>query len=92
MERPIKLVGESASGGRYVFAYEELDKSGFVRDKNGFVIGFAYINDENGERRYNDRLIDAIANHAPWLFNHEPTTVFTPEELERIVNLPVYHG
>ena len=83
----IKLVGEigDKDSGSYLFAYDN-------PDKESFTVGFIYDYDkEDGvEKRYEDQLVGSIYNHCPdW---DEPTTELTPEELERIVNLPVYRG
>ena len=84
MGHKIKLVAELE--GTYIFEYEEYKL-------NGFLTGFVYENKVwrgDGERRYRDQPMGSIAAHMPYMFDNKPTTVFTPEELERIANLPVY--
>ena len=98
MEYRLKLVGDEPyirkPYGVYVFAYEKPDGSGFVEGKRGVVMGFTYtymVERKVGlcEHRWPDQPIGSIAAHAPHLFDHEPTHEFTPEELERIANLPI---
>jgi len=81
----IKLIGEIAEFGynTYVFAYDD-------RNINGHRVGFVYQKGPDREIRDGDHLIGSIQNHAPHFFMEEPTTVFTQEELDRILTLPVY--
>lgn len=81
MTRKIKLIAESLR--TYVFVYEDTLQDDFPR---GFICQYDRI---KGGVRDRDRCIGSIENHCPYWFDHEPTTVFTPEDLERIANLPI---
>ena len=86
-----RLVGEAKSKERFLFAFDVTEKTPrSPRSKLPFPIGFVYAKHDGQEERYYNQFLDSILAHSPYW--RTPTTEFTPEEIERIVNLPPMHG
>ena len=88
-----RVVGESksAEGLFFLFAFDVTEKTPrSPRFNIPIQVGFVYIRRGDKEERYCDNTIGSITGHDPyWDY---PTTEFTPEEIERIVNLPPLGG
>jgi hypothetical protein len=81
-----QLVGES--GERFLFAFDVTENTNKIKFKGQEIpiqIGFVYEKQGDNEMRFYNDSMASITAHAPYW--RDPTTEFTPEEIERIVNL-----
>lgn len=88
-----RLVGESksAEGLFFLFAFDVTEKTPrSPRFNIPIQVGFVYIRRGDKEERYCDNTIGSITGHDPYW--KDPTTEFTTEEIDRIVNLPPLGG
>lgn len=96
-----RLIGEEIDQGheRFLFAFDITENARIVPSYDDeddedtplrLQIGFIYINEDGEEERYANNSLASILAHSPYW--DEPTTEFSPEEIERIVNLPPMHG
>lgn len=88
-----RLVGESKSKEHFLFAFDVTEKTHKIKFKGQEIpiqIGFVYEKQGDKEIRYCNNSTASITGHDPYW--DDPTTEFTPEEIERIVNLPPMHG
>ena len=84
-----RLAGES--GESFLFAFDVTEKTPKSPKFNiPIQIGFVYVKRGNTEERYCDNTIGSITAHNPYW--NDPTTEFTSEEIERIVNLHPLDG
>ena len=84
-----RLVGELEE--MYLFAFDVTESTPKSPKFNiPIQIGFVYVKRGNTEERYCDNTIGSITAHNPYW--SDLTTEFTPEEIERIVNLHPLDG
>lgn len=96
-----RLIGEEIDQGheRFLFAFDITENASIVpsyddEDDDGtplrLQIGFIYIRDNGAEKRYANNSVASMLSHSPYW--DDPTTEFTSEEIERIVNLHPLNG
>lgn len=86
-----QLVGES--GERFLFAFDVTENTNKIKFKGQEIpiqVGFIYEKQGDNEMRFYNDSMASITAHAPYW--KDPTTEFTTEEIERIVNLPPLGG
>ena len=88
-----RLVGESKSKERFLFAFDVTEKTNKIKFKGQEIpiqIGFVYEKQGDNEMRFYNDSMASITAHVPYW--KDPTTEFTPEEIKRIVNLHPLDG
>ena len=84
-----RLVGESKSKERFLFAFDVTEKTNKIKFKGQEIpiqIGFVYEKQGDKEIRYCNNSTASITGHDPYW--DDPAMEFSPEEIERIVACP----